>query len=205
MTLICPMIYDLNYSIRFLIELLYVDSINKSIYLCLDLYFLLSFTIILLLLFICYFEQCCSTCILYNLLSAPSWHISPVSEILIIHLTAWLIDMTLIVVEIRSCYIYELNRMVDMATFYLKCNYIYYYFYVCHQCYKTANNYSVCIDGNLSSTCRQTYKCFDVYVTPELLIIDDEVLSSLDFFRTISFLFPKFRFQLVLLHLEHCS
>ena len=53
------------------------------------------FTIILLLLFICYFEQCCSTCILYNLLlSSPSWQISLVSEILIIHLTLSVLNFT---------------------------------------------------------------------------------------------------------------
>ena len=46
----------------------------------------------------------------------------------ILHLTARLIDMTLFV-EIRSCYIYELNKIVNIATFYLKCSYIYYYFY----------------------------------------------------------------------------
>ena len=125
MNRVCPMIYDLNYSIKFLTELLYVDSINKSIYLSLDLYFLLS--TYLLSAYAILNSVVRSTCILYNLLSAQSWQISPVSEILINHLTAWLINITR-VVEITSCYISELNRIVNIATFNLKCNYIYYYF-----------------------------------------------------------------------------
>ena len=78
--------------------------------------------------------------------------------------------------ETRSCYVYKLNRIVNIATLYLKCNYTYYYFYVPQQCYKTADYYGFCIDGNLSLTCTdicQTYKCFDIYVFAELLIIDE--------------------------------
>ena len=188
MTRMCLMTYDLNYSLRFLIELIYIDSINKSIYLCLDLYFLLSFTIILLL--ICYSEQCRSTSISCNLLSAPFWQISSVSEIFINHSTVWLIDM--ILAEIRSCYVYKLNRIVNIAILYLKYNYAYYYFYVHQQCYKMDDYYGFCIDGNLLLTCIhlcQTYKCYDVYVFAELLIIDDESFSKLFSIKTISFLF----------------